>query len=161
MNSRAAHASQHSNEKCASWMLQTWLLCDVSLQLHLSLRLLSASHARIHDICINIWFWQIFKTGCWSSYELWWQVRTQLGHNVLRENLSKARKEGQENIKEMGHINYYIYRVKRRHMCPFQGGGRISLSQQTRVQTLQRISETAGQGLALAVNDGIIWKQSS
>lgn len=31
----------------------------------------------------------------------------------------------------------------------------------TRVQTLQRISKTAGQHLALPVYDGIIWKQSS
>lgn len=49
-------------------------------------------------------------------------------------------------------------------MCSFQGCGRISFEpcfQPTRVQTLQRITGTAGQCLALPVNDGIIQKHSS
>lgn len=76
-------------------MLQTWLLCDVSL--------LSASHVRSPEICINIWFWQIFKTGSWSSYELWWQVRTQLGHNVLGENVClKLEKKGKRILRSWG-----------------------------------------------------------
>lgn len=42
------------------------VMCD--FHWHLSVQPLSASHVRIHPICINIWFWQIFKTTYWSSF---------------------------------------------------------------------------------------------
>lgn len=95
--------------------------------------------SKSRQICINVWFRQIVNTrvvNCDGNFV----------HNLVTMctwTIYKARKEGQENIMGVMDINYYIYRVRHRHMCSFQGCGRISLSQQTRVQTLQRLQDSA------------------